>query len=133
VIKKTLATAAVAASVVGAGAMAATPAMAVGDDELGPTSVAGDGSTQLYGNTTTGGYMSPNVALINGSLNKPCLTVPIPIVEDVLGSTNPLACTEGSTSVDSADPLSNLLSEVPLLNEGPAVLPELTSDGVSSD
>lgn len=129
-IKKTLATVAVAASVVGAAGMA-TPAMAVGGDDEGATSVNGNGSKQIYGNTTTGGYMSPNISLINGSLNKPCITIPpnvdvqnlvqvlaIPIgVQDVLTSKNSQTCTENSTQVDGDDPLSHVLSDLSLLSE----------------
>jgi hypothetical protein len=115
VIKKTLATAAIAASVVGA-AGAATPAMAIGDDEVGPTSLTGDGSTQVYGTTTTGGYMSPEISLIDGSLNKPCVEVPISAVEDIIGSTSVQSCTENSTSADGDGPLAETLSGLALLS-----------------
>jgi hypothetical protein len=130
VIKKTLATVAVAASAVGAAGMA-TPAMAIGGDSVGPTSLSGNGSDQSYGNTTTGGYMSPNISLVNGSLNKPCIALPpnvdvqnlvpvlaVPIgVQDLLSSKNGQTCTESSTQVDGDDPLSHVLSDLALLAE----------------
>ncbi|MDK1473923.1 rodlin [Streptomyces sp. 549] len=127
-IKKTLATAAVAASVVGVAGMAATPAMAVGDH--GHTTTNGNGAMQKYGNTTTGGYMSPNMSLVNGSLNKPCVVVLgdkanvgslvglVPItVQDILTSSNAQNCTENSSQIDGDDPLSHVLSEISLLSE----------------
>ncbi|WP_030044196.1 rodlin, partial [Streptomyces resistomycificus] len=65
-IKKVLASAAVAASVIGA----ASPAMAIGNDD-GTTSASGNGASQSFGNSYTHGDMSPQMALIQGSLNKP--------------------------------------------------------------
>ncbi|UGY91222.1 rodlin [Streptomyces gobiensis] len=131
-IKKVLAAATVAASVVGATSVAATPAMAVGDQAH--TSESGNKAKQVYGNTTTGGYMSPNMSLVNGSLNKLCIAaLPgkvnvgsiiglIPItVQDILTSNNAQACTEGSTQIDGDDPLAHLLSDLDLLSENGAV------------
>ncbi|MBW1598360.1 rodlin [Streptomyces sp. JJ38] len=126
-IKKVLATAAVAASVVGVTGVAASPALATGDD-WGHETASGNGSKQVYGNTTTGGYMSPNMSLVNGSLNKPCVAVPdvdalkgIGLVgvnvEDILTSKNYQTCTENSTQVDGDDPLSHILSDLSLLSE----------------
>ncbi|MBB1255106.1 RdlA protein [Streptomyces sp. OF3] len=130
-IKKVLATAAVAASVVGAAGVAATPAMAIGNQ--GHTNVNGNDSIQKYGNTTTGGYMSPNMSLINGSLNKPCIAllpnkanvgsvvglVPI-TVQDILTSSNSQACVENSNQVDGDDPLSHVLERIELLSRNGA-------------
>ena len=76
-LKKVCATAAVAASVIGVSGAAAAPAMAVGDGNGSVATQNGNGSKQVYGNTTTGGYMSPNMALVNGSLNNPCVAVPL--------------------------------------------------------
>ncbi|MGK5531756.1 rodlin [Streptomyces sp. URMC 129] len=127
-IKKTLASVAVAASVVGATGLAAAPAMAIGgDDESGnAATVNGNGQKQVYGNTTTGGYMSPNISLVNGSFNDFCVTVDdisnivqilaIPI-DDILSSQPDLECSENSTQVDGDDPLSRLLSDISLLSE----------------
>jgi hypothetical protein len=134
VIKKVLATAAVAASVVGASGAVAAPAMAVGDVNDNVTTQNGNGSNQVYGNTTTGGQMSPNMALVNGSLNKPCIAVPFNKlqaqsivalvnvgVQDILTSANNQNCTENSTQVDGDDPLSHLLSDgIPVLSQNGA-------------
>ncbi|EST38866.1 hypothetical protein N566_05280 [Streptomycetaceae bacterium MP113-05] len=134
-LKKVFATAAVAASVVGATGVAATPALAVGDLNENVTTQNGNGSDQIYGNTTTGGHMSPNMALVNGSLNKPCIAVPVTKtnalnglglvtgvnVNDVLTSQNNQNCTENSTQVDGDDPLSHLLSDgIPVLSQNGA-------------
>ncbi|WP_030083886.1 rodlin, partial [Streptomyces baarnensis] len=74
-IKKIMASAAVAASVVGASAAAAPSAMAIGNDS-GTTSINGNGASQAYGNSATHGDWSPQFALIQGSLNKPCIGLP---------------------------------------------------------
>ena len=72
-IKKVLATAAVV--VVSAVGVTAAPAMAI-DNNHGPSSNNGVGAEQSYGNTTTGGVMSPQIGLVQGSLNKPCIGLP---------------------------------------------------------
>ncbi|MCF6524270.1 rodlin [Streptomyces sp. JJ36] len=131
-LKKVLATAAVAASVVGATGAAATPAMATSDDR-GGQSANGNGSKQAYGNTTTGGYMSPNMSLVNGSLNKPCIAVPFNKlnaqsiaallnigVQDILTSANHQTCTENSSLSDGDDPLSHLLEDFPIISQNGA-------------
>ncbi|MCX2971220.1 MULTISPECIES: rodlin [Streptomyces] len=125
-IKKVLATAAVAASVVGVSGAVAAPALAI--EDTGHDTASGNGSAQVYGNTTTGGYMSPNMSLVNGALNKPCITLLpnkanvgsvvglIPItVQDILTSNNAQSCTENSTQIDGDDPLSHVLSDIPIL------------------
>ncbi|MDK1473924.1 rodlin [Streptomyces sp. 549] len=130
-IKKTLATAAVAVSVVGVGAAAATPAMAVGDH--GHTTTNGNEAVQKYGNTTTGGYMSPNMSLVNGTANKLCAVVlgdklnvgslvgVVPVtVQDIATSSNAQNCSENSTQIDGDDPLSHILSDISLLSENGA-------------
>ena len=48
--------------------MAAAPAVADGH-RPGGDSGNGAGSAQVYGNTTTGGYMSPQIGLVQGSFN----------------------------------------------------------------
>lgn len=129
-IKKTLATAAVAATALGATAAAAAPALAVGDDSVdGHTSVSGNGAEKVFGNTTTHGGMSPNMALVQGSLNDICAPILpgktnvgsvvglVPVtVQDILTSTNEQNCAENSTLQDGDDPLSNLLSNVEVLS-----------------
>jgi hypothetical protein len=127
-IKKMLAGAALAASVVAVGATA-SPAMALGDDQ-GTTTVNGNGAEQNYGNVHTGGSMSPQMSLVQGSLNKPCLGLPvkanvgsliglIPVtVQDinVLSSPQNQQCTENSSQIKGDEPLSHILSDIPVLS-----------------
>ncbi|MER6913700.1 rodlin [Streptomyces sp. NPDC000594] len=128
-IKKILATAAVTASMVGAGATMAPQAMAVGNDN-GTTSFSGNGSTQAYGNSATHGDLSPQLALVQGSLNKPCIGLPakanvgsliglIPVtVQDIpiLSAPQNQQCTENSTQAKGDEPLSHILSNIPILS-----------------
>ncbi|MFF2328012.1 MULTISPECIES: rodlin [unclassified Streptomyces] len=128
-IKKIMASAAVAASVVGVSAAIAPQAMAVGNDG-GTTSVNGNGAAQSYGNSATHGDWSPQFALIQGSLNKPCIALPakanvgsvlglVPVsVQDinVLASPQNQQCTENSTQAKGDEPLSHLLSNIPVLS-----------------
>ncbi|HEY9330524.1 rodlin [Streptomyces poriferorum] len=128
-IKKIMASAAVAASIVGVSAAAAPSAMAIGN-EGGTTSVNGNGAVQSYGNSATHGDWSPQFALIQGSLNKPCIALPakanvgsligaIPIaVQDinVLSSPQNQQCTENSTQAKGDEALSHILSGIPILS-----------------
>ncbi|MCI4046205.1 rodlin [Streptomyces sp. TRM75563] len=128
-IKKIMASAAVAASVVGASAAAAPSAMAIGNDS-GTTSVNGNGASQAYGNSATHGDWSPQFALIQGSLNKPCIGLPakanlgslvgvVPIaVQDinVLSSPQNQQCTENSTQAKGDEALSHILDNIPILS-----------------
>ncbi|MYZ15237.1 rodlin, partial [Streptomyces sp. SID337] len=74
-IKKVMAAAAVTASVVGMSAAAAPTALAIGDDSSTET-MSGNNAMQSFGNSATYGNMSPQMALIQGSLNKPCIGLP---------------------------------------------------------
>ncbi|WNI16483.1 rodlin [Actinacidiphila sp. ITFR-21] len=128
-LKKILATAAVAASIAGVSATVAPQAMAIGDS-TGTTTANGNGAGQAYGNTYTSGYMSPSFALIQGSLNKPCIALPakanlgsliglVPIsVQDinVLSSPQNQQCVENSTQAKGDEPLSHLLDNIPILS-----------------
>ncbi|MFF1959171.1 rodlin [Streptomyces sp. NPDC058220] len=128
-IKKLMAGAAVAASVVGMSAAAAPQALAIGNDG-GTTSASGNFASQAYGNSATYGNMSPQMALIQGSLNKPCIAMPskantaaltglTPIaVQDlnVLSSPQNQQCTENSTQAKGDEPLSHILDTVPVLS-----------------
>ncbi|MEV7421418.1 MULTISPECIES: rodlin [unclassified Streptomyces] len=128
-IKKVMAGAAVAASVVGVSAAAAAPALAIGNDS-GPTSASGNFATQQYGNMSTYGDMSPQIALIQGSFNKPCIALPakanlgslvglVPIaVQDinVLSSPQNQQCVENSTQTKGDEPLSHILDNIPILS-----------------
>jgi hypothetical protein len=129
VIKQILATAAVAASIAGVSAAVAPQAMAIGND-TGTTTANGNGSEQSYGNTYTSGYMSPSFALIQGSLNKPCIALPakgnvgsligvVPIsVQDinVLSSPQNQQCVENSTQAKGDEALSHILDNIPVLS-----------------
>ncbi|MFD9825747.1 rodlin, partial [Streptomyces violascens] len=75
-LKKVVAVSAAAVSLVGASAILAAPAVAVGD-QGGTTTVSGNGAQQAFGNSKTDGDMSPQLSLVQGSLNKPCLGVPV--------------------------------------------------------
>ncbi|MFF4868166.1 rodlin [Streptomyces sp. NPDC000961] len=128
-IKKIVAAAAVTASVVGASAAAASPALAIADDG-GTTSLSGNGATQAFGNSETAGDQSPQLTLVQGTLNKPCLGIPvkgnlgsliggIPVtVQDVnvLSSPQNQQCAENSTQAKGDEPLSHLLSDIPVLS-----------------
>ncbi|MEU5424697.1 rodlin [Streptomyces olivoreticuli] len=122
-LKKVLATAALTASAVGA---VAAPAMAIGND----SDVAnGNASKTGYGNTKTGGEQSPQMSLVQGTLNKPCLGIGkiglqslIALlnigVQDVpiLSSQQQQQCTDNSTISDGDDPLSHILDEIPVVS-----------------
>ncbi|WP_460065838.1 rodlin [Streptomyces sp. YKOK-I1] len=126
-IKKVLATAAVAASVVGIGAAAAAPALAIGNDS-GTTSASGNGASQSFGNSATFGNMSPQMALIQGSLNKPCIGLPAKLnlggigaigaaIQDIpiLSAPQNQQCVENSTQAKGDEPLSHILDDISLL------------------
>ncbi|GAU68810.1 Ku protein [Streptomyces sp. NBRC 110611] len=127
-IKKALATAAATASIVGVAAGAAPEAVAMGTSHHGPSSMNGNGTRQYFGNSTTHGYMSPQIGLIQGSLNKPCVALPskanigslvgaVPIsVQDLNLLSNPQIqqCTENSTQAKGDESLAHLLSNIPL-------------------
>ncbi|GLX52462.1 hypothetical protein Shyhy01_54120 [Streptomyces hygroscopicus subsp. hygroscopicus] len=128
-IKKVLAAAAVAASVVGASAAAASPALAIGND-TGTASYSGNGASQAFGNSATYGNMSPQMALIQGSFNKPCIGLPAKLnlqsltgatpigIQDVpiLSSPQNQQCTENSTQAKGDEPLSHILDDISALS-----------------
>ena len=129
-MKKLMATAALAASVAGLSAVAAPQALAIGNDD-GVTTANGNGSVQKYGNQVTHGKMSPQLSLVQGSLNKPCVglpakanlasligLVPITVAQDVpiLSAPQNQQCTENSTQAKGDEPLSHILSNIPVLS-----------------
>ncbi|MEU0967620.1 rodlin [Streptomyces sp. NPDC005917] len=129
-IKKVLAAATVAASVVGATAAAASPALATGDDH-GTTSASGTGAYQSFGNSATYGNMSPQMALIQGSFNKPCIGLPaklnlqglvgvaaVGVLQDVpiLSAPQNQQCVENSTQAKGDEPLSHILDDISALS-----------------
>ncbi|WP_405637805.1 rodlin [Streptomyces sp. NBC_01178] len=127
--KKIMSSAAVAVSIVGVSAAAAPSARAIANDG-GTTTVNGNGASQAYGNSETHGDWSPQFALIQGSLNKPCIALPakanvgsllgvVPIsVQDinVLSSPQNQQCTENSTQAKGDEALSHLLNDIPILS-----------------
>ncbi|MET8687292.1 rodlin [Streptomyces sp. NPDC004732] len=127
-LKKAMAAAAVAVSVVGISAAASPAAMAIGDDG-GTTSMSGNDAKQSFGNSATKGDMSPQLSLVQGSLNKPCVGLPVkgnvgslvglvPIaVQDIpiLSAPQNQQCTENSTQAKGDEPLSHILSDIPVL------------------
>ncbi|WP_329376259.1 rodlin [Streptomyces sp. NBC_01351] len=128
-IKKMMATAAATASILGAGAAVAAPAMAIGNDN-GINSVNGNNAQQVYGNQKTHGDLSPQLGLVQGTLNKPCIGLPAKLnaqsilaavnvgVQDINVLSNPQnqQCTENSTQAKGDEPLSHLLSNIPVLS-----------------
>ncbi|HBF80358.1 MAG TPA: RdlA protein [Streptomyces sp.] len=128
-MKKMMAGAAVAVSLIGASAAAAPAAMAIGNDH-GTTVVNGNGAESEFGNSVTKGDQSPQLSLVQGSLNKLCLGVPakvnagslvglVPItVQDVNVLANPQnqQCADNSTQAKGDEPLSHLVDDVPVLS-----------------
>ncbi|GAA4907163.1 rodlin [Streptomyces coeruleoprunus] len=118
-IKKVLAGAGVAAAVLGAGAPMAA---ATGDHNVDTQN--GNYSKQNYGNTVTGGSMSPQMSAVQGTLNKPCIAVPIQAdvqnivalvnvgVQDILQDTQNQDCVENSTAVKGDSALAKILQNV---------------------
>ncbi|WP_372411295.1 rodlin [Streptomyces luteireticuli] len=122
-LKKAIATAAVSASAIGA---MATPAMAFGDDE---DVYNANGAKTGYGNTHTGGKESPQMSLVQGSLNKVCIGVGKAGIQSlialinvgvqdvpVLTSEQQQQCTDNSTINDGDDPLSHILDDFPIIS-----------------
>ncbi|MFD9358402.1 rodlin [Streptomyces sp. NPDC060031] len=129
-LKKFMATAATTAAVLGAGAAAAAPAMAIGNDN-GVTTVNGNQASQIYGNQETKGAMSPQMSAVQGSLNKLCVGLPAKVnaqslfavianigVQDINVLANPQnqQCAENSTQAKGDDSASHILSNIPVLS-----------------
>ncbi|MFD4947423.1 rodlin [Streptomyces sp. NPDC058239] len=128
-MKKMMAGAAVAVSLVGLSAAAAPAAMAIGDDQ-GTTSVNGNETVSEFGNSVTQGDGSPQFQLVQGTLNKACVGlplkanagslvgVPVPVaVQDanVLSSPQNQQCAENSTQAKGDEALSHLVDDIPVL------------------
>ncbi|MFC0843266.1 MULTISPECIES: rodlin [Streptomyces] len=128
-LKKAMAAVAVSASVVGVSAATAPAALAIGN-ENGTTTFSGNNAMQAYGNSATYGDMSPQIALIQGSFNKPCIALPAKAnlqslvgllnvgVQDIpiLSSQQTQQCTENSTQAKGDEPLSHILDNIPVLS-----------------
>ncbi|GAA4026404.1 rodlin [Streptomyces sp. NBC_01352] len=127
-LKKAMAMAAIAASVVGMSAATASQALAIADDD-GTFSASGNGARGAFGNQVTKGKMSPQTTLVQSSLNKLCVGLPAKAdlqsillinigVQDipVLSAPQNQQCAENSTQAKADEPLSHLLSEVSALS-----------------
>ncbi|MFD3513125.1 rodlin [Streptomyces sp. NPDC058657] len=127
-MKKVMATAALAATTLGFGAFGAPQAMAIADD-TGTTSQSGNGAEQHYGNSETTGNLSPQLYPVQGSLNKLCVGVPFKAnlqslvalvnvgVQDIpiLSAPQNQQCAENATQAKGDEPLSHILSDIPVL------------------
>ncbi|MEU0967621.1 rodlin, partial [Streptomyces sp. NPDC005917] len=118
-MKKLWATAAVAATVAGLAATAAPQALATGNDN-GTTSASGTGARSEFGNSATFGDQSPQLSLVQGTLNKPCIGLPakanlqglvglaaVGVLQDVpiLSAPQNQQCVENSTQAKGDEPL----------------------------
>ena len=124
-LKKAMVAAAAAASVIGMSAAAAPQALAIGDDN-GPAVANGNGATSAFGNSATKGDMSPQLSLVEGTLNKPCLGVEdvnaavinlVPI-QDVAVLSDDLnqQCADNSTQAKRDGALSHVLEDLSVLS-----------------
>ncbi|MFD9432881.1 rodlin [Streptomyces sp. NPDC060002] len=127
-MKKLWATAALAASVAGLAGLSAPQALAIGDDS-GTTSASGNGASSEFGNSATFGHQSPQLSLVQGSLNKPCIGLPAKLnLQSLVGAANiglqdvPILsapqnqqCVENSTQAKGDEPLSHILDDISVL------------------
>ncbi|REK87526.1 RdlA protein [Streptomyces inhibens] len=120
-MKKMMAGAAIAASLVGMTAAAAPQAMAIGNDH-GTSTVNGNGSKSIYGNSTTRGNLSTQLGLVQGSLNDLCLALPkingAAVAQDinVLSSPQNQQCVENSSQAKGDEALSHILDDIAVLS-----------------
>ncbi|MEV7076940.1 rodlin [Streptomyces sp. NPDC093516] len=126
-LKKAMVAAAAAASVIGMSVAAAPQALAVGDDS-GPSVANGNGASSSFGNSATKGDMSPQLSLVDGTLNKPCLAVQdldvgvaaligvvvqdIPILSDHVQQ----QCADNSTNAKRDGALNHILEDLSVLS-----------------
>jgi hypothetical protein len=129
-LKKVMAASAATVSLGGASAMPASEAMAIGSSDS-TASFSGNGAKQAFGNSKTTGDMSPQLSLIQGSFNKPCIAlpakanlaslvgvVPVSVLQDVpiLSAPQNQQCTENSTQAKGDEPISHILDQIPVLS-----------------
>ncbi|MEW2245894.1 MULTISPECIES: rodlin [unclassified Streptomyces] len=129
-MKKLWATAALAATLAGVTAATAPQALAHGDGD-GTWSASGNGAKSEFGNSATFGEQSPQLSLVQGSLNKPCIGLPAKAdiqnivalvnvgVQDIpiLSSPQYQQCAENSTQAKGDDSLSHVLDDISVLAE----------------
>lgn len=119
-----------AVSLVGLSAAAGPAAMAIGDDQ-GTTSVNGNETVSEFGNGVPQGDGSPQFQLVQGTLNKACVGLPlkadagslvgvlVPVaVQDinVLAFPQNQRCVENSTQAKGDEALSHLVDDIPVLS-----------------
>ncbi|KUN72757.1 MULTISPECIES: rodlin [Streptomyces] len=124
-LKKAMVAAAAAASVIGMSVAAAPQALAIGDDK-GPTVANGNGASSKFGNSATKGDMSPQLSLVNGTLNKPCAALEdinvavinlIPVQDvPILSDDMTQQCADNSTQAKRDGALSHVLEDVSVLS-----------------
>ncbi|MEV6803302.1 rodlin [Streptomyces sp. NPDC051132] len=124
-LKKAMVAAATAASVVGMAVAAAPQALAIGNDD-GPTIANGNGAVSSFGNSTTKGDMSPQLSLVQGTLNKPCIgleDINVPILNivpiddvNILGDEQDQQCVDNSTQAKRDGALSHILEDLSVLS-----------------
>ncbi|WP_037767213.1 rodlin RdlA [Streptomyces sp. FXJ7.023] len=124
-LKKAMVAAAPAASVIGMSAAAAPQALAIGDDN-GPAVANGNGANSAFGNSATKGDMSPQLSLVEGSLNKPCLGIEdvnaavvnlVPVQDiNVLSDDLNQQCADNSTQAKRDGALSHVLEDLSVLS-----------------
>ncbi|MET9392317.1 rodlin [Streptomyces sp. NPDC006624] len=126
-LKKAMVAAAAAASVIGVSVAAAPQALAVGDDS-GPSIANGNGASSSFGNSATKGDMSPQLSLVDGSLNKPCVGIQdvnvgtvtpggiliqdVPILSDHVQQ----QCADNSTNAKRDGALNHILEDLSVLS-----------------
>jgi hypothetical protein len=90
----------------------------------------GNGSVQAFGDTHTGGNLSPQIGLVQGSLNKPCVALPVKANTATLTGATPISaqdinalsspqdqqCTENSSQTKGDEALSHILSDIDFLS-----------------
>lgn len=124
-LKKAMVAAAAAASVVGMSVAAAPAALAIGNDN-GPTVANGNDAISAFGNSATKGNMSPQLSLVQGTLNKPCLglddtnvgVLQVVNVQDVNALADQLnqQCSDNSTQAKRDGALSHVLENLSALS-----------------
>ncbi|MEW2295713.1 rodlin [Streptomyces sp. NPDC006743] len=124
-LKKAMVAAAAAVSVVGGSVAAAPAALAIGNDN-GPSIANGNDATSSFGNSATKGDMSPQLSLIEGTLNKPCLglnetnvgVLQIVNVQDIpiLSDRQNQQCSDNSTQAKRDGALSHILEDLSVLS-----------------
>ncbi|MEU3945641.1 rodlin [Streptomyces sp. NPDC029526] len=115
----------VAAAVIGMSVAAAPTALAIGDDS-GPNVANGNGASSAFGNSSTEGDMSPQLSLVDGTLNKPCLGVDdvnvavlnlVPIQDvPILSDQQNQQCADNSTQAKGDAALSHILEDLSVLS-----------------